>query len=85
MQKQPIVVFLLALAVVASGCLDGSNVNPFQDDKDERLDSDSDGVEDSDDAFPNDANESVDSDGDGVGDNGDAFPNDANESADSDG
>ena len=85
MQKQPIVVFLVGLAVVASGCLDGSEMNPFQDDEEEQLDSDGDGVGDNDDAFPNDANESADSDGDGVGDNEDAFPNDANESVDSDG
>jgi hypothetical protein len=48
------------------------------------IDSDNDGVFDSNDAFPNDPNESVDSDSDGVGDNGDAFPNDASETADSD-
>ena len=49
------------------------------------VDSDGDGVADSQDAFPNDANESKDSDGDGVGDNSDAFPNDASEHMDSDG
>ena len=49
------------------------------------VDSDNDGVFDSEDAFPNDPNESQDSDSDGVGDNADAFPNDPNESADSDG
>lgn len=48
------------------------------------LDSDLDGYNDPDDAFPNDPNEWVDTDGDGVGDNGDAFPNDASETADSD-
>ena len=41
------------------------------------IDSDSDGVEDSEDAFPNDPAESIDTDGDGVGDNADAYPNDA--------
>ena len=41
------------------------------------IDSDSDGVEDSEDAFPNDPSESADTDGDGVGDNADAYPNDA--------
>jgi hypothetical protein len=51
----------------------------------EDVDSDGDGVADSDDAFPDDADESVDTDEDGVGDNGDAFPEDAEESADSDG
>ena len=40
------------------------------------VDSDGDGVPDSEDAFPNDPTESKDSDGDGVGDNADAFPND---------
>ncbi|MEM7084224.1 MAG: PA14 domain-containing protein, partial [Pseudomonadota bacterium] len=49
------------------------------------IDSDGDGVPDSEDAFPNDPNESADSDGDGVGDNGDAFPNDPTETQDSDG
>ena len=61
-------------------------------------DSDSDGVDDTEDAFPLDPNESVDSDRDGVGDNADAdddndgvgdesdaFPRDPNESADLDG
>ena len=54
-------------------------------DEDLPVDSDGDGVLDSEDAFPNDSQESVDSDGDGVGDNADVFPNDPNESADSDG
>ena len=49
------------------------------------IDSDGDGVFDSDDAFPNDASETMDSDGDGVGDNADAFPQDASETLDSDG
>ena len=49
------------------------------------LDSDNDGVADSQDAFPNNPNETADSDGDGVGDNADAFPNDAAETLDSDG
>ena len=48
-------------------------------------DSDGDGIQDSDDAFPNDPTESMDTDGDGFGDNSDAFPNDANESLDTDG
>lgn len=41
------------------------------------VDTDGDGVPDSQDAFPNDPLESVDSDGDGVGDNSDPFPNDS--------
>ena len=49
------------------------------------LDSDGDGVTDSEDDYPYDATESTDSDGDGVGDNTDAFPDDATESTDSDG
>ncbi|MDW3094990.1 MAG: Ig-like domain-containing protein [Gammaproteobacteria bacterium] len=49
------------------------------------VDSDGDGVIDTEDAFPNDPTETVDTDGDGVGDNADAFPNDPAESADTDG
>jgi hypothetical protein len=48
------------------------------------LDSDGDGVTDSDDAFPNDSTETTDSDGDGVGDNNDAFPNDPDQTVASD-
>ena len=44
------------------------------------IDSDGDGVPDSEDAFPDDPNESLDTDGDGVGDNADAFPEDASKS-----
>ncbi|MCH1602720.1 MAG: hypothetical protein L7S57_07730, partial [Luminiphilus sp.] len=63
-----------------------------------QLDSDGDGVDDANDAFPNDPNESVDTDGDGVGNNADtdddgdgvadaddAFPLDSSETADTDG
>lgn len=49
------------------------------------VDSDGDGVVDSEDAFPFDPSETKDSDGDGVGDNADAFPHDASETVDSDG
>lgn len=49
------------------------------------VDSDGDGVIDSEDAFPQDPTETRDSDGDGVGDNSDVFPNDPTEWADSDG
>ena len=45
------------------------------------IDSDGDGVNDDEDAFPNDPTETADSDGDGVGDNADAFPNDPTRSA----
>ena len=48
------------------------------------VDSDNDGVNDDEDAFPNDASETADTDNDGTGDNADAFPNDASETADSD-
>ena len=48
------------------------------------VDTDNDGVSDSNDAFPNDASETLDSDNDGVGNNSDAFPNDASETLDSD-
>ena len=65
---------------------------------DAAVDSDGDGVDDANDAFPNDPNESVDTDGDGVGNNADtdddgdgvadtddAFPLDSSESTDTDG
>ena len=48
-------------------------------------DSDNDGVDDADDAFPDDPNEQYDTDGDGVGDNSDAFPEDPDGSEDTDG
>ncbi|WP_163933703.1 heparinase II/III family protein [Paraferrimonas sp. SM1919] len=48
------------------------------------LDSDNDGVVDTQDAFPFDSAESSDRDGDGVGDNGDAFALDAAAAVDSD-
>lgn len=49
------------------------------------MDSDGDGVIDSEDAFPNDPSETVDTDGDGIGDNSDVFPNDPTETIDTDG
>ncbi len=49
------------------------------------VDSDGDGVIDSQDAFPFDPTETLDSDGDGVGDNADAFPFDSTETKDTDG
>lgn len=49
------------------------------------VDTDNDGVIDSQDAFPNNPEETKDSDNDGIGDNADVFPNDATESLDSDG
>ena len=49
------------------------------------LDSDNDGIVDSEDVFPYDSSEQKDSDGDGVGDNTDKFPYNPNEWEDSDG
>ena len=49
------------------------------------IDSDGDGVEDDEDAFPNDPNETHDDDGDGVGNNTDEFPQDPDEQFDNDG
>ncbi|MDB2562100.1 fibronectin type III domain-containing protein [Sulfurimonas sp.] len=51
---------------------------------DELLDSDGDGVIDTQDDFPYDATETTDSDYDGVGDNTDAFPDNSNETVDTD-
>ena len=51
---------------------------------DPNMDTDGDGVNDVDDAFPEDRFESVDTDMDGVGDNSDAFPENPDESADTD-
>jgi len=66
-----------------SGLEDGSiSVDPAK--AEIEVDSDLDGVGDSDDAFPNDPTETVDSDSDGVGDNSDAFPSDPEETADTD-
>ncbi len=70
--------------------------NPDQNDTDEdgigdacdtggSLDSDSDGVPDSDDPFPFDETETADADEDGIGDNQDDFPDDASEQYDTDG
>ena len=44
------------------------------------IDTDGDGVPDSEDAFPEDPTETLDTDGDGVGDNKDAFPEDPSKS-----
>ena len=49
------------------------------------IDSDGDGVANSEDAFPLDPEETRDTDGDGVGDNGDVFPEDPDETKDTDG
>ena len=49
------------------------------------IDSDGDGVEDDEDAFPDDPDETHDDDGDGVGNNTDEFPQDPDEQYDSDG
>lgn len=75
--KQWFFAVLVASLMGLAGCGGGSSNLP--------LDSDGDGVSDSQDAYPNDASESADSDGDGVGDNADAFADDANETTDGDG
>ena len=75
--KQWFFAILVASLMGLAGCGGGSSNLP--------LDSDGDGVSDSQDAYPNDASESADSDGDGVGDNADAFADDANETTDADG
>jgi len=49
------------------------------------VDSDGDGVEDDEDAFPEDPDETHDDDGDGVGNNTDEFPQDPDEQFDKDG
>ncbi|NOH31673.1 LamG-like jellyroll fold domain-containing protein, partial [Vibrio mediterranei] len=62
------------------------NIHISKHERDENaVDSDGDGVVDSEDAFPNDPSETSDSDGDGVGDNADVFPTDSTEHLDSDG
>jgi len=43
------------------------------------VDTDGDGIPDSEDAFPNDPTETTDTDGDGIGDNSDPYPNDPND------
>ena len=49
------------------------------------VDSDGDGVRDSEDEYPDNSTESKDTDGDGVGDNTDKFPDDSTETKDTDG
>jgi len=61
------------------------DVNIFDDYELTPVDSDGDGVDDENDAFPYDSSEWKDSDNDGVGDNFDKFRYDATESKDSDG
>jgi hypothetical protein len=72
------------------GVFDGVEIANGTDPRDPKSgpivrDTDEDGVEDSEDAFPFDPNESVDSDDDGIGDGSDAFLFNSNEWADSDG
>ena len=78
-----LMVVLLGLVVISSGLLSGcSEKKPTNT---VVADSDSDGYNDTVDAFPHNSSEWKDSDGDGVGDNADAFPYDRNETKDSDG
>jgi len=101
--KQAVQLFmLLGLSFILSACGGGGGGKSSSkaDNCSENcvLDSDGDGIEDSQDAFPQDPDESADLDGDGVGDNSDedidgdniankedSFPTDATESQDSDG
>jgi len=62
-----------------------NDLDAFDFDASETIDSDGDGIGNNADAFPFDSTESKDTDGDGRGDNSDAFPNDPFESVDSDG
>ena len=62
-------IMILSVMVVSSGCMKD----------DPPKDSDNDGYQDSNDAFPNDPNEWSDLDGDGVGDNADDFPKNPDE------
>ena len=63
-----------------------TNLQEFQMGTDPlNADTDGDGANDGNDAFPFDPGETADSDGDGVGDNADVFPNDPNETSDADG
>ena len=61
---------LLTTLLLACGEEDKSN-EPTTEPSSEEVDTDGDGVVDSEDAFPDDPNESIDSDGDGVGANAD--------------
>jgi len=79
-----VLILLISLSLIGcgGGSSDSSNKTP---DPAPIVDSDNDGVADSNDAFPNDATETKDTDSDGVGDNSDAFPYDSTETLDSDG
>ena len=83
MEKNKFVLFTIAIAIIAISCIlvifNAVVHNPSF------LDSDKDGIVDSEDVFPDDQNEWEDSDGDGVGDNTDKFPYNPNEWEDSDG
>ena len=78
---------LVLLISSISACSGGDDTEVNSDDntnQNQVADTDGDGVNDTNDAFPNDATETVDTDEDGVGDNSDAFPNDATETKDTD-
>ena len=77
MEKNKFVLFTIAIAIIAISCIlvifNAVVHNPSF------LDSDKDGIVDSEDVFPDDQNEWEDSDGDGVGDNTDKYPHNTNE------
>ncbi|MCH6256583.1 malectin domain-containing carbohydrate-binding protein [Puniceicoccaceae bacterium K14] len=73
-QTETTIVFTATTTDTVSSLLD--NVSIIELTEIDGLDSDGDGVLDTDDLFPNDPTESVDSDGDGVGDVSDPYPND---------
>ncbi len=83
------VVAAVAAALVLTSCGGGGGgatpTSMTQEPNHSVVDTDGDGVEDAQDAFPRDASETMDSDGDGVGDNRDAFPHDVSETIDTDG
>ncbi len=83
MEKNKFVLFMIVISIIAISCI-WVIFNAVVHDP-SFLDSDKDGIVDSEDVFPDDQNEWEDSDGDGVGDNTDEFPYNPNEWEDSDG
>jgi transglutaminase-like putative cysteine protease len=83
MEKNKFVLFVIVISIIAISCI-WVIFNAVVHDP-SFLDSDKDGIVDSEDVFPDNQNEWEDSDGDGVGDNTDEFPYNPNEWEDSDG